>query len=75
MPVTLESNVLRRLFENVYFIIGTAYAGKSTMVRMLAEKHGGVWCRENYPADVFGLIGRGHRRLLRGISGGTAGCR
>lgn len=35
-------------FENAYFIIGTAYAGKSTMVRMLAEKHRGIACGENY---------------------------
>ena len=35
-------------FPNVYFVNGTAYAGKSTMVRMLAEKHGGVACGENY---------------------------
>ncbi|SEL04441.1 hypothetical protein [Ruminococcus albus] len=35
-------------FENVYFITGTAYAGKSTMVKMLAEKHGGIECGENY---------------------------
>ena len=25
-------------FENAYFIIGTSYAGKSTMVKALAEK-------------------------------------
>ena len=35
-------------FRDVYFINGTAYAGKSTMVRLLAEKHGGVECGENY---------------------------
>lgn len=35
-------------FENMYFIIGTAYAGKSTMVKRLAEKHGGIACGENY---------------------------
>lgn len=35
-------------FENAYFIIGTSYAGKSTMVRELAKKHGGVACEENY---------------------------
>lgn len=35
-------------FENVYFINGTAYAGKSTMVRALAEKHNGIACGENY---------------------------
>ena len=36
------------IFENAYFITGTAYAGKSTMVRLLAEKHGGILCEENY---------------------------
>ena len=35
-------------FENAYFINGTAYAGKSTMVKLLAEKHGGIACEENY---------------------------
>ena len=43
-------------FENVYFITGTAYAGKSTMVHLLAEKHGGIECEENY-----------HDRLLPGL--------
>ena len=36
------------LFPNAYFINGTAYAGKSTMVKLLAERHGGVACEENY---------------------------
>lgn len=35
-------------FENVYFINGLAYAGKSTMVRLLAERHDGIACGENY---------------------------
>lgn len=35
-------------FENVFFINGTAYAGKSTMVKMLAEKYNGIVCEENY---------------------------
>ena len=35
-------------FDNAYFITGTAYAGKSTMVKLLAEKHGGILCEENY---------------------------
>ena len=35
-------------FENAYFINGTAYAGKSTMVKLLAEKHNGIACEENY---------------------------
>lgn len=35
-------------FNNIYFINGTAYAGKSTMVKLLAEKYGGILCEENY---------------------------
>ena len=35
-------------FQNVYFINGTAYAGKSTMVKLLAEKYDGIACEENY---------------------------
>ena len=33
-------------FENAYFIIGNAYAGKSTMVKELAKKHNGIACTE-----------------------------
>ncbi len=35
-------------FENAYFIIGTSYAGKSTMVKELAEALDGIACTENY---------------------------
>ena len=40
-------------FENVYFINGTAYAGKSTMVKALAEKHNGIACEENYQDSLL----------------------
>ncbi len=36
------------MFDNAYFINGTAYAGKSTLVKGLAKKHGGIACEENY---------------------------
>ena len=36
------------IFHNVYFINGNAYAGKSTTVKLLAEKYGGIACEENY---------------------------
>ena len=35
-------------FDNVYFINGTAYAGKSTLVKELAKKYNGIACEENY---------------------------
>lgn len=44
----IADNILRELLKNCYFIIGTAYAGKSTMVRLLAQKHDGIECGENY---------------------------
>ncbi|MBR5870609.1 MAG: hypothetical protein IKZ09_06195 [Clostridia bacterium] len=48
MKIGIEANLYRYLFKNVYFINGTAYAGKSTMVHMLAEAHDGIECEENY---------------------------
>ena len=35
-------------FNNIYFVNGTAYAGKSTLVKYLAEKYDGIACEENY---------------------------
>ncbi len=34
--------------RNVYFVIGTSYAGKSTLVKNLARKHRGIALEENY---------------------------
>ena len=36
----IQDNVIRHCLKNVYFICGNACAGKTTMARMLAEKHG-----------------------------------
>lgn len=43
-------------FKNVYFINGTAYAGKSTMVKKLAEKYSGIACEENYHLDRISTL-------------------
>ena len=34
--------------DDINYIIGTAYAGRSTMVKLLAEKYDGIACEENY---------------------------
>ena len=34
--------------SSVYFVIGTSYAGKSTLVKNLAKKHRGIALEENY---------------------------
>lgn len=45
-------------FDNMYFINGTAYAGKSTMVKRLAEKYGGIACEENYHNVLLSTLDR-----------------
>ena len=48
----IANNILKHYLKNVYFITGTAYAGKSTAVKMLAERYGMVSCGENYHMAV-----------------------
>ena len=64
MKVGIENNLLRELFRNVYFLNGTAYAGKSTMVRLLAEKYDGICCGENYHDELMHLIDPVHQPNL-----------
>ena len=64
MSVSIKSNLLKTMFSNVYFINGTAYAGKSTMVKMLAEKYDGILCGENYHAELDSIIETEHQPNL-----------
>lgn len=52
----IENNILRYYLRNVYFITGTAYAGKSTTVRMLADRYNMVFCGENYHIAVSDVV-------------------
>ena len=47
---------MKYYFDNAYFITGLAYAGKSTMVKLLAEKHGGIQCEENYHDRLLDVL-------------------
>lgn len=47
-PRYMRKDLVKKKLENVYFINGTAYAGKSTLVKNLAEKYNGIACEENY---------------------------
>ena len=44
----INNAILKHYLKNVMFINGTSYAGKSTMVKMLADKYGLIHCGENY---------------------------
>ena len=52
----IENNILRHYLKNVYFITGTAYAGKSTMVKMLADRYDMILCGENYHSQVSDIV-------------------
>ena len=52
----IENNILKYYLKNVYFITGTAYAGKSTTVKMLADRYDMVFCGENYHSPVSDIV-------------------
>lgn len=49
----IADNILKHYLRNCYFINGTAYAGKSTMCALLAERYGMLHCAENYGLNKF----------------------
>lgn len=52
----INEAILKHYLKNVMFITGTAYAGKSTMAKLLADKYGLVHCGENYDCIPQGLL-------------------
>lgn len=52
----IENNIVKHYLKNVYFITGTAYAGKSTTVKMLADRYGMLFCGENYHTVVSDAV-------------------
>lgn len=60
----IDYSILQKLFQNIYFINGTAYAGKSTMVRLLAEKYDGICCGENYHDKLMYCVDPEHHPNL-----------
>lgn len=48
----IPNNIINSMLQDVYFVTGTAYAGKSTAVKLLADRYDGICCGENYH-DVF----------------------
>ena len=54
--MNIANNILKHYLKNVYFITGTAYAGKSTTVKMLADKFDMIFCGENYHSAVSDIV-------------------
>ena len=49
----IAENILKHGLRNVYFLSGTALAGKTTLSRALAEKHGFIHYNDNWHEDSF----------------------
>ena len=51
--MNIANNILKHSLQNVFFLVGTACGGKTTMGRALAEKHGFVYFSDNWHEDNF----------------------
>jgi adenylate kinase family enzyme len=51
----IANNILKHSLQNVYFLVGTACGGKTTMAKALSEKHGFIHYNDNWTEDVFNV--------------------
>jgi len=49
----IAENILKHSLQNVYFLVGTACGGKTTMGRALAKKHGYIYHSDNWNEDTY----------------------
>ncbi len=56
--MNIDESIIKYYLKNVRFIIGTAYAGKSTMVKMLADRYGMIHCGENYHSKISDKVAK-----------------
>jgi len=51
--MNIAENILKRSLQNVYFLTGSAMAGKTTMSQALSEKYGFIRFNDNWHEDNF----------------------
>ena len=51
--MNIANNILKHSLKNVYFLIGTACGGKTTMAREISKKHGFIHFNDNWNEDIF----------------------
>jgi hypothetical protein len=51
--MNISENILKHSLQNVYFLSGTALAGKTTMANAIAEKYGFIHFNDNWHEDRF----------------------
>ena len=49
----IANNILKHSLQNVYFLVGTACGGKTTIAREISKKHGFIHFNDNWTEDIF----------------------
>ena len=51
--MNIAENILKHSLQNVYFLVGTACGGKTTMAREISKKHGFIHFNDNWHEENF----------------------
>jgi len=51
--MNIANNILKHSLKNVYFLVGTACGGKTTMATEISKKHGLIHYNDNWNEDCF----------------------
>ena len=51
--MNIAENILKHSLQNVYFLVGTACGGKTTMARAISKKHGFLHYSDNWNEESF----------------------
>jgi len=51
--MNIAENILKHSLKNVYFLVGTACGGKTTMTKALSKKHGFIGYCDNWTEEHF----------------------
>lgn len=51
--MNIAENILRHNLKNVFFLVGTACGGKTTMAREISKKHGLLYIDENWQSGIW----------------------
>jgi len=54
--MNISDNIIKSQLQNVYFLTGGAYGGKTTMAKLIEEKHGFIRYRQGDHWDRFASI-------------------
>lgn len=63
----IANNIIKEHLKNVYFLCGGAYGGKTTMAKLLEERHGFIRYRQGDHEDEYALIANPKEQPAMGL--------